>query len=787
MLKNYLKISIRNIIKYRGYSFITIAGLSLGLTCCILIFLIVQDELNYDKFHENSDYIYRVINSTVRNGEETFSAITPAPLAASLKDNHPEISNAACFNYAGGGIARYKDKLFKEGPFCFTDNDFFQMFSFKFLRGDPESTLDNPNSVVITDETAQKYFGDKEPLGETLTINNIINVQVTGVIAKPENSHLQLKFIFPNSLYKAFGVDIASWNRFNYTTYIMLHKNSSVELFRSNVAGHLLSVYGHETTYKLYLQPLNKIYLYSDYAYDVHTRTSDIRLVYIISAIGILVLIIACINFMNLSTARSEKRIKEVGLRKVVGAQRKQLIIQFLGEALFITFCALLFSITAVYLLLTVISNLFQKNLSLNILSDPSVFTGIFGIALLTGLAAGSYPAFFLSSFQPIRVLKGFFKKGSQKSLLRKILVITQFSFSGILIICTLILAEQITFMRNMKLGYDKEHLLCLRISPGIRKNYDAVKNELLQNPDIDKVTAGMNLPNWAWPSIILSDWEGKETDKEIKMCHGSVDYDFFETFKMDIIEGRSFSPQFPTDLTSALIVNEEAVKQMDMKDPIGKQMNTWGHSGIIIGVVKNFNFDNVRNKINPVVLDLDPDQTDYLIMKLKPADFTHTIASIGSIWNKFEPDFPFEYAFLDDYLNKLYIMESVVLKIVIYITGMALFIACLGILGLASFMAEQRTKEIGVRKVLGATDLNVFYLLSKDLIKWVVIANIIAWPLAFAGMNGLLQNYANRVSINLWLFVLTGIATLLAAWMTAACQSVKASRMNPLNAIKYE
>ena len=788
MFKNYLITAYRNIKRQRLHSFINISGLAIGMTCTILILLLVQDELSYDKYHENADRIYRVIKTQGRNsGEEYDVAITQAPLAASLKNNFPEIADAVCFNYGPGGLVKYGDKLFKESFVSYTDPSFFEMFSFAFLKGNPKTALNDPYSVVLTEDIAKKYFGDKEPLGEILSINNKVNLRVTGIIEKPKNSHIELSFIVPNTLYKEFGVDIESWVRSNYTTYVMLQKDANIENVNHNVADYFTYVFGPENTTTLFLQPLKRIYLHSNFQYEVHTRTSNINLVYILSLIAIFILLIACVNFMNLATARSEKRIKEVGLRKVVGANRRQLIQQFLGESILLSFFALLLAIILVKMILPNFNELIQRDLNLFSSPDLHIFLGLIGITLITGIIAGSYPAFFLSSFQPVKVLKGLTKKGSRSILLRRFLVIAQFSFSIILVIGTIVVYKQLYYMQNMKLGYDKEQLVSILMNEEVRKKYIIIKNELQLNPNILNVTASMNSPTWEWPSVTLSNWEGRNSDKEIKLYHGSVDYGYFETFKMEIIEGRSFSEQFSTDLTSALIVNEEAVRQMDMMNPIGKRLSAWDHSGSIIGVVKDFNFDNVRNKINPLVLKLAPEETQFIFIRIKPANIQNTLHSIENIVKRVAPEYPFEYSFLTDNLNNLYIIESVILKIVLYFTCLTIFIACLGLFGLVSFIAEERTKEIGIRKVLGASVSNIVLYLSKEFIVLVVLANIIAWPAAYFAMNKLLDNYAYHYNISIFVFLLSAVLAIIITLITVSYQALKAAYANPVDALRYE
>ena len=787
MIRNYLKVALRSIKRHKGYSIINIAGLTVGMACCFFILLYVRDELSFDRFHELGDRLYRVVVSRIQDGEGSASALTPAPLAAALKEDIPEVVEAACFNRRGAGPIRYGETVFEPDIFEFTDPAFFKMFSFDFVKGNPAAALDDPYSIVLTEDSAQRYFGQKEPLGEILEVANRFSLRVTGIIKTPKNSHVALHHVVSKELYKEIGVDITSWNQYNYTTYILLARNASDQDVSQKIGPFLFKIYGEQYKSELRLQPIKRIYLHSNYAYDIHTRTSDIRIVYLLSLIAFFILIIACANFMNLATARAGRRIREVGLRKVVGAQRRQLVLQFLSESIFLSFSSLMLAAILVKVVLPSINSLALKQL--RFLSPLDLLTVVFlvGITLLTGLIAGSYPAFFLSSFKPVQTVRGTLQTGKKGSLVRKILVIGQFSVSVLLIISTLVVYKQLRFIQNKHLGYEKEHLVTLDLNPQFATMYLAFKDSLLQDPNVLSVTATMNLPNWEWPGTVLDSWEGRSSEKEIPIKHGSVDYDFFKTFQMDFVLGRPFKREFPTDATTAVIVNEEAVRQMELEDPLGKRLDMWGHAGQIIGVVKDFNFDSVRNKIEPLVLKLAPEETHHLVVRISPDNLTGGIRALERMWVTFVKDYPFEFRFLDDVLNRNYMREAMMGKVFTSFAVLAIFIGCLGLFGLASFLAEQKTKEIGVRKVLGASVSGIVLMLTKDFTKWIVVANLVALPAAVFLSSLLLRGYAYRTSLGVFIFLLPVIFSLVIAWITVSYQSIRAALADPVKSLRYE
>jgi len=791
MFKNYLKLAFRNIVRHKGYSFINIAGLAVGMACCILILLWVQDELGYDRFHKNLDNLYRVIREEHDTAEKGKSALTPPPLANALKQEFPGITHATRFGAWGRWLVKYGEKKFYEPGYECADPDFFAMFSFPFVRGNPKEALTDMYSVVITEEIAGKYFGNEDPLGKTLNINKQFDVKVTGVVKNiPGNSSLKFDLISPfkMQLKEIFAEKIDNnWGFNSFNTYVMLNNEGSMGEPAPKAAG-IFKKHNKEDNEKAIFQPLKEIHLYSNVKHDIK-GVGDIKYVTIFSLLALFVLVIACINFMNLTTARSAKRAKEVGLRKVVGARRSQLIKQFFGESIILTFLALLFALILVELFLPAFNNLSGKNLSLESSSNMVIYLGFIGIAILTGVLSGSYPALLLSSFRPVRVLKGVphERKKGRLPLLRRVLVVTQFALSIGLVIGTAVIYKQLHFIRNKDLGYNKEHIVYIRMSENVIPKYYSIKKEFLRNSDVFNVTASLALPTNIGNSPGSPEWEGKKPGNKMQIKADFVDYDYIETFKIKMAQGRSFSRKFPTDAKTAYIVNEEAVRRMGLESPVGKGFSFWNRKGNIIGVMKDFHFRPLHKEIQPIVFKIFPDWFRHIYIRIKPGNVHAALDSLKKTWYKLNPDYPFEYHFLDDAFDNLYRAEERMGTLTNYFTFLGIFIACMGLFGLVSFMAEQRTKEIGVRKVLGASVPGIILLLSKEFTRLVLVANIISWPIAYYTMNRWLQNFAYRTGIGLWLFVFSAGLALVIALLTVSYQSIKAAVANPVEALRYE
>lgn len=805
MLKNYIKIALRNLRRNKLYSILNITGLAIGITCCILILLYVQDELSYDRFHEKADRIYRATTHFVVKDRIMDFASTAHVQGPMFKDEYPEVENYARFNnYGSRRIIRYEDKSYAEEKFIWVDNSVFDIFSFNLVKGNPEEALTKPNTVVITEEIAEKYFGVEDPIGKNLRIHNDELYMVTGVVENiPSNSHIRPDFLasfITLDLQPSGNATADLVNNVDYYTYLLLKEGTDYkELeqkfvgFVEKYLGPLISSIGGSARYDL--QPLKSIYLHSSLENELE-RTGDMAYVWLFSGIGLFILLLACLNFMNLSTARSANRAKEVGLRKVVGAQRAQLIKQFIGESMILTFIAIFLSLLLVFFTLPVFNNISGKSLAMSYLSNPELLLGLFGFFVIVSLIGGSYPAFFLSAFRPVDVLQGRLRKGAKSSVLRIALVSLQFTVSIVLIIGTLIVNKQLNYVRNKNLGYNKDHVIALRIrNEDTQKRHEALRNTLLTNPNILSVSASSSLP-LGQNSFGAHHIAGQPLDEMIMLHTQIVDEHFIGTYKMEIVQGRNFSKDFPTDPQEAIIINEATAKKLGWQDdPLGKEIEalmsmTEMKKYRVVGVVKDYHFLSLHEEIQPLVLyNANPYGGDYYRMSLRvrPENIQDTIGFLKSKWREFDSQYPLEFVFLDDQYDALYRTEERLGKLFGYFTALAIIIGCLGLFGLSAYSAEQRTKEIGIRKVLGATTSNVTMLLVREFTKWVLLAVLIAWPLGYYIMNTWLQNFAYRIGLGVDTFVLSALLALAIALMTVTYQAVKAAVANPVDSLKYE
>lgn len=638
--------ALRQIKRQKGYSFINISGLTIGMTCCVLILMWVQDELSYDRFHENADHIYRVIKIW-RKGETAHYATTPAPLAQALKEEFPEINNSARFDPAGQMRVAHDKMTFYENNGAFADPSFFALFTFPFIEGDPKTALSNPSSIVITEDMADKYFGAEDPMGKTLRINNQYDFFVTGIMKDiPSQSHMQfVNFFIPFARIQEIqgrGQEThVDWHNTAFYTYVLLQKNIPYQDVSGKISGYLKK-HIPESTSSLYLQPLKRIHLYSSNL-RLNIATGNITNIYIFSVMAFFILVIACINFMNLATARSGRRSKEIGMRKVIGASRGNLVRQFFGESFVLSLLAVTAAITLVSLLLPVFNTLSGKNISSGALLNINLILGLISITLLTGILSGSYPALFLSSFKPVKALKESFRTGSEGALFRKVLVIFQFSLMIILVIGTIVIYNQLKYLQNSNLGYDKEHLIYLPMNDDVRLKYESFKNDLLKNSDILNVSASSSLPFWG-TDIATEDvsWEGKVPGEDFLLRGVGVDYGFIETFRIDMEEGRNFSAEFSTDRKN-YILNSKAVEAMQLKSPLGKQLTLMGNTGSIIGIVKDYHFKPLNLSLEPLVLRLyDPQWLRFIYVRLKPEKISEVLTYTENQWKQFFPGVPF-------------------------------------------------------------------------------------------------------------------------------------------------
>ena len=782
MFKNYMKIAFRNMKRHKVYSFINIVGLTIGLTCSVLILIWVQDELNYDRFHNNAKELHRILLDPLK-AATTHEAVSPPILARKMKEEIPEVANATRILPHGRMLFTHKDKTFYEERGLLADPTFFEMFSFPFILGEPKIALKDLHSLVLTEEMAKKFFRNTNPIGKTITINNRTDYKVTGVIGDvPANSHLQFKFVRPFELLGKTGRNLETWSNVSFYTYVQLRKNSSVEDVNNKLK---LMIEREDPDHNLYyLQPLTHIHLYSKFNFDFAAH-GNIIYVYVFTAAVLFVLLIACFNFVNLATARSGTRAKEVGMRKVIGAKKSDIIKQFYGESLLTSLIALCLAVALILLLLPAFNNFSGKELAFSLSGNMELILGFIAIAILTGILSGSYPALFLSTFHPIKVIRGNLKSGNRGTRFRKILVVTQFSLTITLFIGTAVVHSQMSHIRGRNLGYDKEHIVVFPLRGDMQKNFETLKNDLLQNTAIINVAGTSSLPTHIGSGTSSAWWEGKEDGVRIQMQVNLVDSDYLGTFKMEMSQGRFFSREYPTD-SLAFVLNEAAIKAIGMESPVGKRFRASGKEGSIIGIIKDFNYKSLHTEIEPLILMMDP-RAYYACVRINADKISAAIKSLEGTWNKLVPGFPFEYSFLDGRINNLYRAEQRMGKVFNSSTLLAILIACLGLFGMASFTAERRTKEIGIRKVLGASVPSVVSLLSKEYVKMVVISNLIAWPAAYYVMNQWLQGFAYRTNIQIWTFFMAAASALLIAVLTVSYHTIKTATANPVDSLRYE
>lgn len=806
MLKNYIKTALRNISRNKGFTTINISGLAIGMACCILVLLYTNDEFSFDRYPQQSDQIYRlVMGVTSQERGEIQTARTPPPWAPALANDYPEVEDYVRFKTPlVSWLISYeeKDKRFHEKGFYFADPSVFEFFNFALIKGYPKTALSEPNTVVLTESAAKKYFGDEDPINKILRADNTYDFNVVGIIKDvPKHSHITFDILASFKTLSTFaiygGIEYETF-RFmglapdNYT-YLRLKKGTSSDQFLYKFPQFFekyISTQMEQLGLKIkpQLQPLKNIHLHSNIEAELQAN-SDINYIYIFSAIALFVLIIACINFMNLSTALSSKRASEVGLRKVVGAYRSQLIIQFLVETIFLTFIALFLAFILVQLLLPLFNYFSGKELSLAF-NNPWNILGIIGIVVFVGILSGSYPAFMLSSFQPATVLKGGVKAGSLNAVLRKVLVLIQFSISIIFIIGTGIVYSQLKFIQNRELGFNKEQVVVLPFGdPRARQIYLSYENLITQNPNVVAASGVSSLPGGLINNAAIRT-EGMAPDQTVLVEFLFGDHDFLDVMGIELAAGRNFSLDFPTDTLAAFILNETAINQFGWQDsPLEKRIQLGGWQGRVIGVVKDFHVKSLYQRIEPLMIHIapNPDAYHYFAVKIKAENFQETLNFLEVKWKQVYPHDPFVYSFLDEDFDSQYRTEQLRGNIFISFSILAIFIACLGLFGLAAFTAEQRTKEIGIRKVLGASESGIVFRLSKEFTIWVLLANFIAWPVAFLAMDKWLQNFAYRTGIPMWIFFVAAVIALLIALITVSYQAIKAASSNPVEALRYE
>ncbi len=801
MFRTYIKIALRNLVKNKIYSFINIGGLAIGMACFLMITMFIRHELSYDQYHVQADNIYRVVHHFKHQNSEVRQIWGSAPIGEALKSNFSEVQETVQFSGRCDILLKHEDKAFQESNCFFVDSSVFDVFSWTLLSGNPKTALEAPYSIVLTESMAKKYFGDKDPMGKTIEGGrtggraNEGVYTVTGVMKDvPSNSHFTFDILMSMSSFRQSNENIFGfWGYVDFYTYFLVKDEFNLASFQSKVDQYLKENLPEDEaeTYFLSFEPLIRAYLYSD-AERQPGVVGNLSNIFVFMIIGLFILVIACINFMNLATARSLERAKEVGIRKVIGADKKGLIYQFLGESLVMVFLASIVGIVIVIIALKGMQEITGKDFEIKHIFDGFTIIVYSATVLCTGFLAGMYPAFILSGFKPVSVLKGVFKTSPQGAILRKGLVIFQFSLSIALIASTVIVYSQLEYMLNKSLGFNREHMLTVDFNydAQVLNKLDVIKNTFLSNSSVSSVSASRSVPGSYFP--------GAGTEIEIPqgdMVHQTlslfeVDIDFIPHFGIDMAAGRPYSRDFPSDTASSMIINEAAAKLYGYKNPkeiIGKRFSQWGKEGRVVGVLKDFNYLSLHQNVEPLSLRLEPLSSRYFTLKVQSENLPNTIAEIESQWKSLVPHRPFVYNFLNDSFNKQYIADIRFKKLFTLFSSLAILIACLGLLGLATYSAVQRTKEIGVRKVLGAEVSSIVKLLSIDFMKLVAIAILVATPFSWYAMHKWLEGYAYQIHVNWWVFCISGCIAIVIALFTVSFQAIRAARVNPVKSLRTE
>ena len=812
MFKNYLKIAFRNLSKSKGFSAINIIGLACGLATCLLIILYVADELKYDHYNKNLSQIYRVDGDFQFGGRHINTAHTPDPLGPALKSNFPEVKQYARLLNHGGFLVKKGNQNVQEDRVILADSTLFDVFTLPMIAGAPLTALVNPNSVVLTESMAKKYFPQiaaNDIVGKTLTVNDTFLYKITGVIKDvPKESHFHYDFFV--SMYGQLGPnEINHWLSNNFNTYIVLDKNADSKKLASQLDDFVMKYaepllkssmnitkeeFKKQGNYLRYnLMPLSRIHLYSHTDDGELEANGNIQYIYIFSLIAFFILLIACVNFMNLSTARSSGRAKEVGVRKVLGSLRKNLMAQFLTESLLISFISMILALVIAVLLLPYFNTLSGKELTTQAFFSSWLLPSLLLLAIIVGLLAGMYPAFYLSSFKPVAVLKGKIANGFKTGWLRSGLVVFQFAISIFLIIGTLIIYSQLSFIQNKNIGYDRDHILVIKNTDALGKEAKVFKDEVLKLSGVQNATMTGFLPTAGWRSDSpFFPTPTSDVTKAVSTQIWRIDEDYIPTLGMKMTQGRNFSKDFPTD-SSGIIINEAFAKLVGFSDAVDRPLyylDNFPSKDLakyhVIGVVKDFNFNSLHDAVSPLVFLLSS-QNGSVAFRVNTAHINTLISSIQQVYKNLAPGAPFKYSFMDADFNNTYLAEQKMGGLSMTFSILAIFIACLGLFGLITFAAEQRTKEIGIRKVLGATVSDVWAMLSKDFLKLVLVAALIAFPVGWWAMNKWLQSFAYRIHVSWWIFLIAGVIAILIALITVSFQAIKAAIANPVKSLRSE
>jgi len=786
MIQNYLVIAFRNILRNKLFSFVNIIGLAFGMSSALLIFLWVNDELLVNRFHSNVDRIYSVMeNQKYSDGRlYTFSS-TPGPMAPFIKEKYPEIEKASRFTWEVSNLFAYNEKAFYESG-RYADQDFLQMFSFALEAGDGESALKEPNSIVISQSMAAKYFGEDDPLGKALTMNTTTQFTVTGIFRDiGKNSSLRFEYLLPFEFFFEQNKSwLAEWDNNNIRTFIMLSPGADPALFAAKLK-HEIKSHVETTNVELFIHPFGDLYLYGNFE-NGKIAGGRIDYVKIFFIVAIFVLVIACINFTNLATAQAAKRAKEVGLRKVLGAVPRQLFKQFMGESFFTVCISALISVLLVMLLIPMFNEITGKQLGLNLL-DFRIVMIFAAIILFTAFLAGSYPAIFISEFKPVQVLKGQLKSGSGAGSFRKALVIFQFSLSIILIVSTTVVFRQMQFMQNRDIGFDRDNVFYIWMEGDVNKNFNTFRERLGSSPGIETVTASGQLPIEIGNSTSGVQWEGKDPEERILFSNLNVDYNFIQSMKMEIVEGRPFDPNLVTD-SANYIVNQKAMEKFGFKGATaGQDLTMWERKGKIVGVVKDFNFGSLHSPIEPLIMHINPRWLSCVLVRAKNGETEAALHSAESLWKEYAPGYPFKYSFLNHDWERFYQSEGQRGKVFNTLAVLSIFISCLGLFGLSAFSAERRTKELGIRKVLGATMPGLVQLMNKEFAILVVVSACIGCPVAYYLMSQWLQGYAYHVDVGYLTLLIAAAICLTIAVVTVSYHSLRVAATNPAKSLRYE
>jgi len=787
MLKNLIKTAVGHILKHFGYSVLNILGLTLGISSALFLIIYVADEISYDHYHEKADRIYRV-STTIKEPDDKFTwIVAQIPFGPQVVHDYPEVQSFVRFIPMPRALYKFEDKEFNEENFFYVDSTLFDIFSYKVIKGEVKSALLAPKKIILTEKIANRYFGKSDPIGKTLTTGND-TYEVTGVIQDvPSNSHFRFDAVASrNNLPKQLG----SWGNFGVYTYLLFPANFDVKAFETKMQGmyetYMKPIFGPmNITLSYILEPITRIHLYSTNANEPEP-TGSITYVYIFGIVAIFLVLIAAMNYMNLATARSTKRAREVGLRKVVGSRRSPLVLQFLSESMAFTFISLIISIILIILLLPIFNHLAGKSFNLQVIYSPVVIISLLAVMIIVGIFGGSYPAFFLSRFSPVTVLKGEITPGSAGSLFRKILVVIQFTVSVIMIICTLIVFTQLNYLKTMDQGFDQKNVISLQLNGPMSRKYPVLKQGLLENPNVKFVTSTNSSVGEGSGKLIFN----VETDQGMAQKGVNftlVDHDFIETMGIKMVSGRAFQQNMPSDTLSAVVVNETFVNRMGWKDPIGKKVEAGDANTLrarVIGVMKDYHQTGMYNDIESLLMAYRP-LNDIIYIKLSGNETQPTLSFIETKWKEIFPGQPFVYTYLSERFNRQFDADEKRGLIFTMFTILAILIACLGLFGLASYMVEQRTKEIGIRKVFGANENTILRLISRDFLILVSIGIVIAVPVAYYFMSRWLENYVYRTKIGVPLLLSAALLTILITFITISYKAYQAAIMNPANALK--